>query len=397
MMPHSTRPGNALRWAMRKLPPDHCIGNFRVRQSVGSNNPADPLLSCKPGAIESWDALPERINAIMHKPTPLALLAVLLLSAASLLGQERLEKLTLGEDDTKGELYIVARKTTLVKNTEEGEVKVASLVPGDLVRTMPTAESAPLHLRWVSVIDRRKTPLVGWVDTRACYHFHKALPAPKEIPESSTPLAELPPLLPAIIRRQPLHIQRAYRDVEATIKRNKELGKQLPEPYFLRARLWTLVKNYDAAVRDYLTAAALVKENRLDQARYATYYEQMDKALNAFDRMPKPIDLGGAAYHYEQGRQAFWSGQFKRALGYFDDAVALDATEPLYWYYRGLTYKYMGNEQRALHDLRLGAHLEWFNKRNRKSSTYILFALERLQGPMRLWLNKIRNGDYDVR
>src|SRR5262249_35665834 len=156
---------------------------------------------------------------------------------------------------------------------------------------------------------------------------------------SSIPIDDYPPALPTMIRRQPAHIQQAYRDVEATIKLNKELAKEtgkkeLPDPYFLRARLWAFVKDYNKALQDYNKGASLVKDDRLDPVNYARYFDDLQKTLDKLDAAPRPIDPGSALYHFDQGRQAFWACDYEKAMRYFDDAVALDAAEPLYWYYR---------------------------------------------------------------
>ncbi len=300
----------------------------------------------------------------------------------------------LSAQEKRAELFVVARKTALMSYTTDSPSEVITLDPGDLLRLTPTDGTAAKHMRYVTVIDRRKTPLVGWVDVRRCHTFAGGvLPAPSEAISSD----DYPPVLPALIRREPERVQQAYKDVEATIALNKKLKKELPEPYFLRAKLWTMVKNYDLALRDYVTASALVKDSKLDPVRYVTYFDGMTKLLDGLDRVPKAPDAGNATYHYNQGRSAFWAKDYAKAMLYFDDAISLDPTEPLYWYYRGMIFRNQGNERRAVHDIRLGANMERINRRQGRNSDYLLLALERVQGPMRLWLNKIRKGDHETR
>jgi hypothetical protein len=335
----------------------------------------------------------------MKTPIRLALLSVVFLGAACGLAQERPGPADRDEPRFSAELFVVARNTTLLNKSGDPDTLVARLKPGDLVRTVPTTETAPRGMRRVVLVDSRATPLEGWVDIRECFYFHTDRNSLKNLPRPAAPTDDVPAELPELIRRASPALQQTYRDVAVIIKRNEELGKRLPEPYFLLGRLWMEVKNYDAAARAYLTGAALVKERRLDETRYAIYYEQLHQALRAFNRRPRPrpLDEDGADYHYEQGRQAFWSKQCRRALWYFDDAVALNSSEPLYWYYRGLTHLAMGNERRASYDVRVGADLEKIKRRRKESIDYLLRALERLQGPQRLWLNQIRKGDHEAR
>ena len=300
----------------------------------------------------------------------------------------------LSAQEKRAELFVVARKTSLMSYAKDSPTEVVALEPGDLLLLTPTDGSAAVHMRHVTVVDSRKTALVGWVDVRRCHTFASGvLPKPSEAISADN----YPPIVPVLIRREPERMQQAYKDVEATIALNKKLKKELPEPYFLRARLWTMVRNYDAALRDYVTASALVKDSKLDPVRYVTYFDGMTKLLDGLDRVPKAPDADNATYHYNQGRSAFWSKDYDKAMRYFDDAIALDPTEPLYWYYRGMIFRNQGNDRRAKHDIVIGANMERINRKQGKSPDYLLTALERVQGPMRLWMNKIRNGDHETR
>jgi hypothetical protein len=292
------------------------------------------------------------------------------------------------------QLLVVARKTPLVQYGG-GRHAVATLQPHDLLRSTPTTFSAPRHMHHVVVVDVRKVPLVGWVDTRDCHNLYTgSLQRPSWRP-SPIPTEEYPPVVPVLIRRAPERVQQAYKDLEATIKLNEKL--KLPEPYFLRARLWAQVKNYDAALRDYLTAASYISNGRLDPVSYARYFEELKAALDGLKARPRSLDAATAEYHFYRGKEAFATGDFAGALLYFEDAVQLGASEPLYWYYRGVTNRQLGKRQQAVYDVRVGSHLEYLQARQGKGGKYILDGLERVQGPLRTWWRQVRNRDHKVR
>lgn len=133
----------------------------------------------------------------------------------------------------------------------------------------------------------------------------------------------------------------------------------LPDIYFARASMWQVAYVYDEALRDYLAAASLVGTSKRDLVKYSKEFVRMKEVMDRQYLFPAPPrQIAAAPNYYGAGYHAFWRGDFKAALRNFSDAVDLAPREPLYWYYRALTYKKLGDERNAVHDVRIGADLE---------------------------------------
>src|SRR5436305_1706972 len=65
-------------------------------------------------------------------------------------------------------------------------------------------------------------------------------------------------------------------------------------------------------------------------------------------------------------------------------AIRLRPEEPLYWYYRALTYRGLGKDTEATRDARVAASL----RRAGKARKDIPTELERIQGCLRTWLTE---------
>lgn len=308
------------------------------------------------------------------------------------------------EEIPSPELLIVARETKL-HQAEGGKLSaVGSLPPRAILRTLlwdpPAGVSVPIEYRYVVTVGI--TPeRQGWVIQRDCHHFYTG---PKErlpwTPAGLIPGEDRFREIPALIKKEPEHIQQVWKDLHVAIEearrlvKEKKLKDELPEPYFARAQIWASVKNHDAALQDYLRAASLVKNSGRDMVAYAKYFLVIHQALDNLDRDPRPPTPNAGQDYYAKGYHAFWSGDLDLALKYFDDAIQVESTNPLYWYYRALTYKRQGNERRARHDVLIGAHLEGINRKYGTGAKELtLRGLERVQGPFRQWLSAARKGE----
>lgn len=197
--------------------------------------------------------------------------------------------------------------------------------------------------------------------------------------------------LPALLQMQPDQVKVAWNEIATAIDENQKLPKPLPEPYFVRGEIWTLVGNHDQALRDYLTATQLAIDSEVELATYSSYFLRLHEALKHFDSEPKSPFEGGnphflALDHYSQGFSAFWRGDMPKALREFDDAIQLNPKDPIYWYYRALAHRQSGDGRRAQHDALIGAALE------RERLTDCDAGLSRVQGHNRSWLQGMRRG-----
>lgn len=201
---------------------------------------------------------------------------------------------------------------------------------------------------------------------------------------------------------EPEEIQQAWRQVQADVVENEGLSAPKPEPYFARAELLTRIGVQEEALRDYLTATALVKHSSRSPVTYARYFLQLHDALQSRTRQPRPPYYGAAWEHYAQGYHCFWRGDLASAVQHFDNAIQLGPDAALFYYYRALTYKRLGKDHLAQGDVVAGVHLEHRLYDPTRAETpdspqhspdvHISTQLERVQGPLRLWLEDYRSG-----
>ena len=246
------------------------------------------------------------------------------------------------------------------------------------------------------------TPLSGWVAVEAVQPLNALAAAAKArgLALSKTP-DEKAKSLPELIRLQENPLLRdAWRDIEAAIKENDALPPQerLPEPYFARAEIWACVNHYSEALRDYLTAIKYARLSGRDLMSYSAYFDKLYEVTDRFQKVPATPTLGkndgyawAARNHYAQGCHALWQNKFETALQRFDNAVQLQPNDPLYWYFRALTFKKMGDAERAQCDALFGAYLERNGPHTR--SRELGHAFTRVQGRLRQWLESYRLGD----
>lgn len=198
-------------------------------------------------------------------------------------------------------------------------------------------------------------------------------------------------------------IQQAWRDVSIAISENDALpeNERLPEPYFARAEIWASVRNYTDSLQDYLTAIRYARTSNRDILSYSEYFDKLYDVAEKLQTMP--VTAAGAESrpyfaahnHYGDGYSKFFVGDLQQALDRFDSAIQLAPDQPVYWYFRALTHKRLGDEERAQHDALMGASFErQFESWRRRS---LNGALHRVQGPMRTWLESYRLGSPNNR
>lgn len=195
--------------------------------------------------------------------------------------------------------------------------------------------------------------------------------------------------VPETIRLQSPDIVRAWKEIESAIVENEKLSQPLAEPYFARAEILTIVKDFDSALRDYLLAAQIASRSGQDLVAYKAYFERLREALDNYDRVPRLPATGLAIGHFAEGIQSYRRSELDVAIRHFSNAIAMENGSPVYWYFRALTFKRQGRDVRAQHDALIGAHLEWKDGKRDK----IGWELTYVQGELRRWLERYRLGD----
>ena len=196
---------------------------------------------------------------------------------------------------------------------------------------------------------------------------------------------------PEVIRMQSPQVVRAWADVQQAIAENEKLSNPLPEPYFARAEILTLAGDFDSALRDYLHAADIAGKSRESLVAYSAYFERLLEALDSYDKNPRPPALGRSNAHFSVGMQNYYDGDLTSANWHFTNAIALENDVALYWYFRALTSKRLGDDLRAKHDVLIGTHVE--SRYGDSERDRVAQGLTRVQGDLRLWLERYRLGD----
>ncbi len=214
--------------------------------------------------------------------------------------------------------------------------------------------------------------------------------------DSGTKLSSLPDLI--VIQNNPA-IRQAWERVAEVVAENEKLPLQerLPEPYFARAEIWASVKNYFAALQDYLTGIRYARSSGRDVASYAAYFEKLAAVAESLESNPVPAAGGEARQdwmamarrHFSLGFSDYFAGAYFESLKHFDNCVALAPDEPHFWYFRALAHRAIGESDRARHDALLGAHFENDAYAARRLMNV---RLSRVQGPDRSWLERHRAG-----
>jgi hypothetical protein len=91
--------------------------------------------------------------------------------------------------------------------------------------------------------------------------------------------------------------------------------------------------------------------------------------------------------NFGKGVHAYFSGDLEHAKTFLDQAIGDGSVDPRAYYFRGLTHGGLGDLATAQQDFQTGAQVE-LSPRGR--SFDVGESLERVQGPMRIQLEKIR-------
>jgi tetratricopeptide (TPR) repeat protein len=201
--------------------------------------------------------------------------------------------------------------------------------------------------------------------------------------------------MPILVQRLPEAQREDWRRLTKAIADAEKEGVFVPDAYVARAELWTIAGDASKAVEDFRRAADTALQAGRSPSEQSAYLRLLRDALARFEQAPRPAegargnDYESAAAHFGAGCRLFWNQSFLEAEHHFESAIALNPQDPLYWYFRGLTRRQIGNLWGSQHDALIGAFLE----RSRYRDLEIGRALRRVQGPDRAWLDRYRLGD----
>lgn len=201
--------------------------------------------------------------------------------------------------------------------------------------------------------------------------------------------------MPILIQRLPEPQREDWRKLTNAIANAEREGVSVPDAYVARAELWTIAGDASKAVEDFRMAADMALKSDKTPSEQSAYLRLLRDALERLEQAPRPAegargnDYEAAAAQFGAGCRLFWDQSFVEAEHHFENAIALYPQDPLYWYFRGLTRRHLGNSTGSQHDALIGAFLE----RSRYRDLDVGRALRRVQGTDRAWLDRYRLGD----
>jgi len=185
----------------------------------------------------------------------------------------------------------------------------------------------------------------------------------------------------------------SWREVQGAIRDGEKLKHRDPEPYYSRAEIWSKrLENQEEALLDTLRGIdALMESDEWNDpdAKDRAFRQLRDAAWRSLDR-PKSVYSGAARSHYGNGLSSLGVGDFQTAADHFTRAIQLDANTPVFYYFRALALRNIGDESEAAIDAQRGARLESMRSDFYRSD--ISRELQNVQGEQRLWLESHRRG-----
>ena len=201
--------------------------------------------------------------------------------------------------------------------------------------------------------------------------------------------------MPILVQRLPEAQREDWRKLTDAIANAEREGVSVPDAYVARGELWSIAGDASKAVEDFRMAADMALKSGKTPSEQSAYLRLLRDALERLEQAPRPAegargnDYEAAAAQFGAGCRLFWDESFVEAEHHFENAIALYPQDPLYWYFRGLTRRHLGNFTGSQHDALIGAFLE----RSRYRDLDIGRALRRVQGTDRAWLDRYRLGD----
>ena len=91
-------------------------------------------------------------------------------------------------------------------------------------------------------------------------------------------------------------------------------------------------------------------------------------------------------FYYSLAKNSFTKNDFQNTIAYLTRAIDLNPRDPRFYVYRGLARKKQGMNVEAAQDIQIATSLE-----SESPGVNLSKAIERIQGPDRMWIEKIRN------
>jgi len=207
------------------------------------------------------------------------------------------------------------------------------------------------------------------------------------------------PAMPSAIRRHSEAFRTGWLSLTKTIVQNAKRDRPLPEPYLARGQLLSVAGDHENALDDYLSAIRAARGAGATVAEQARYLGVLHQAMERRAKAPEPLYTADALQQFRAGRALYDQKKFPQALVRFSSAVKGDPKTAIYLYYRGLTLKRMKKDAEASRDIRRAISLDvgrifgdgLFVDRD-ELRTYRAREFERLQGPIRMWLESHYDG-----
>ncbi len=207
--------------------------------------------------------------------------------------------------------------------------------------------------------------------------------------------------VPASIQTGGVDIRDAWTQLQPLVELNEQApeAERLPEPYFTRAQLWARVRNYPAALKDYLLAFKYATNSSGTIDRYSKYRDDVIKAIDNFSTLPaapigsNPNSALSSLQHLASGIRFYRSANYRAAIRSLDNSIAINMNNPIAWYYLALAYKNQDNLNQANYYAIKATSIERSALNHKSISRSINRALASVQGPDRLWLENHRLGN----
>ena len=124
-----------------------------------------------------------------------------------------------------------------------------------------------------------------------------------------------------------------------------------PDISMARGDAYVSLRNFELARDDYSTVLTLQPDHEFAMIKRATTYEQLgEPALALEDADLALAEIDGLGKRILRGRLAYVNEEYDLAIDDMTAALSFDATHPVPYYWRGLTYCWLGEVELAMGD-----------------------------------------------
>ena len=131
-----------------------------------------------------------------------------------------------------------------------------------------------------------------------------------------------------------------------------------PDISMARGDAYVSLRNFELARDDYSVVLTLQPDHEFAMVKRATTYEQLgEPALALEDADLALAETDGLGKRILRGRLAYVNEEYDLAIDDMTAAMSFDATHPVPYYWRGLTYCWLGEVELAMRDFEL--FMQW--------------------------------------